>query len=199
MLPSCFRSIVHHSFHFRPSLQVASISTTAVRNNNEQDYGELVGVLKKEGEQRKLEEFDDDDPKGFSRVLSDVGLDSSYGTYKEKVRSFLPNRPLHPTEFSRARRIVAPRRQPKKWDLGLPTRKARYNDVFYQLGIDPVDECMNTTLLSHFVSRMGRVQRRAETELTMRSQRRLAKAIKRAKMMGILPTHSQSAGLFRLA
>jgi len=199
MLASCFRSIAHHSFHFRPSLQVASFSTSTVVRN-EQDYGQLVDVLEKTGMQRKLEEYDEnEDQKGFARVLSDVGLDSSYGTYKDKVRSFLPNRPLHPTEFSRARRIVAPRRQPKKWDLGLPTRKARYNDVFYQLGIDPVDECMNTTLLSHFVSRMGRVQRRAETELTMRSQRRLAKAIKRAKMMGILPTHSQSSGLFRLA
>lgn len=93
--------------------------------------------------------------------------------------------------------MVAPQRRPKKWDLGLPTKKARFADIFYQLGIDPVDECMNSALLGHFVTRMGRVEKRAETKLTMRSQRRLAKAIKRAKMMGIMPTHSKSPGLHK--
>ena len=80
----------------------------------------------------------------------------------------------------------------KPWDLGLPTRQAKYHDVFHQLNIDPMDECMNTTLLSSFVSKMGMVNKRALTKLTMRSQRKLSKAIKRAKMMGIMPIHSQS-------
>lgn len=89
-------------------------------------------------------------------------------------------------------RIQKPPKRFKPWDLGPPNREARYTDIFHQLDIDPVDECMNPTLLSHFVSKMGRVNKRAETKLTMRSQRRISKAIKRAKMMGIMPIHSQS-------
>jgi small subunit ribosomal protein S18 len=58
--------------------------------------------------------------------------------------------------------------------------------------IDPLDECMNTTLLSNFVTPMGRIEKRAVTRLTMKSQKRISKAIKRAKMMGIIPIHGRS-------
>jgi len=80
-------------------------------------------------------------------------------------------------------------RKPKPWDLGPPNRVAKVQDIFHLMEIDPVDECMNTTLLADYVTSMGRIQKRAETKLTTRSQRRLSKAIKRAKMMGILPIH----------
>jgi len=191
------RSILHQSLHFRPPLHAASFSSALVRKHKV--YDNLVGILEDQSRRAEVEEEDDDDERpAFTRVISEGGQDGSYGTYKERIRGFLRNRPLHPTEFSRARRVVTPRIIPKKWDLGLPTRRARFNDIFYQLGIDPVDECMNGALLSHFVTRMGRVQTRAETRLTMKSQRRVAKAIKRAKMMGILPIHSKSSGLLRL-
>jgi len=45
------------------------------------------------------------------------------------------------------------------------------------------------------VADMGRVLSRAETQLTWRSQRRLSKAIRRAKMMGIIPLHSRKSML----
>src|SRR5882762_7224095 len=97
--------------------------------------------------------------------------------------------PLHPTEFSRERRVHGRPRFPKPWDLGPPNNAARRSDVFHQMEIDPVNECMNSRLLLNYMTFMGRIKKRAETKLTMRSQKRVAKAIKRAKMMGIIPIH----------
>jgi small subunit ribosomal protein S18 len=71
--------------------------------------------------------------------------------------------------------------------LGPGAAESRRNDYFYQLGIDPLDEAMNPRLLSYFVSEMGKIKSRAENKLTWRNQRRLTKAIRRAKMMGIMP------------
>jgi small subunit ribosomal protein S18 len=79
--------------------------------------------------------------------------------------------------------------------LGPSAKESRRKDVFHQLGIDPLRESFNPTLLSHFVTDMGRVASRAETQLTWRSQRRLSKAIRRAKMMGIIPLHSKKPRL----
>jgi len=79
--------------------------------------------------------------------------------------------------------------------LGPPAKESRRKDVFHQLGIDPLRESFNPNLLSYFVTDMGRVAGRAETRLTWRSQRRLSKAIRRAKMMGIIPLHSKNPRL----
>lgn len=85
---------------------------------------------------------------------------------------------------------LLPREDPfrrKRALLGPGAAESRRNDWFYQLGIDPLDEAMNSRLLSYFVSDMGKIKSRAETKLTWRNQRRLTKAIRRAKMMGIMP------------
>ena len=68
-----------------------------------------------------------------------------------------------------------------------PGREARHSDVFLQLGIDPRREVDNVSLLSGYVTRLGKIQPRTVTGLTQRSQRLLGKAIKRAKHMGIIP------------
>ena len=72
--------------------------------------------------------------------------------------------------------------------VGPSAADSRYMDAFYQLGIDPLYEATNSILLSSFVTEMGKVKGRAETKLTWHSQRRLTRAIRRAKMMGIMPT-----------
>lgn len=75
--------------------------------------------------------------------------------------------------------------------LGPSKAESRRQDAFYQLGIDPLYEAQNSSLLSHFVTEMGRIQTRAETGLTWKTQRRLGKAIRRAKKMGIMPVFSR--------
>ncbi|KIO12667.1 hypothetical protein M404DRAFT_123841, partial [Pisolithus tinctorius Marx 270] len=67
------------------------------------------------------------------------------------------------------------------------SREARERDALRHFGIDPVYETSNTTLLASFITEMGKTKSRVETKLTTKTQRRLGKAIRRAKMMGILP------------
>jgi small subunit ribosomal protein S18 len=45
--------------------------------------------------------------------------------------------------------------------------------------------------MSAFVTEMGKIKPRSVTNLTWRSQRKLGKAIRRAKMMGIIPQLSR--------
>lgn len=81
--------------------------------------------------------------------------------------------------------------------LGPGAAESRRNDWFYQLGIDPLDEATNPRLLSYFVTDMGKVKSRAETKLTWHSQRRLSKAIRRAKMMGVMPILNKQVASYR--
>ena len=81
--------------------------------------------------------------------------------------------------------------------LGPGAAESRRNDWFYQLGIDPLNEATNPRLLSYFVTDMGKIKSRAETKLTWRNQRRLTKAIRRAKMMGIMPILNKHIPLYK--
>lgn len=45
--------------------------------------------------------------------------------------------------------------------------------------------------MSRFVTSMGKIKSRSETQLTWKNQRRIGKAIRRAKMMGIIPVLSR--------
>lgn len=105
-------------------------------------------------------------------------------------------KPLHPTfvfpqDFNMKARAV-PELPPKKLpQLGPRRAEAKRKDVFLQQNIDPLDEAMNSFIMSAFVTDMGKIKSRAETELTWRSQRRIGKAIRRAKNMGVIPILSR--------
>jgi small subunit ribosomal protein S18 len=81
--------------------------------------------------------------------------------------------------------------------LGPGAAESRRHDWFHQLDIDPLVEATNPQLLSYFVTDMGKIKSRAETKLTWRNQRRLTKAIRRAKMMGIMPILNKHIPLYR--
>ncbi|KAG1049503.1 hypothetical protein G6F43_008169 [Rhizopus delemar] len=59
-------------------------------------------------------------------------------------------------------------------------------DPFDVLGLDPLQEYKNYKLLSNFVSDMGKILPREQTGLTAKNQRKLAKAVKRARAMGLM-------------
>lgn len=95
---------------------------------------------------------------------------------------------------------LLPREDPfrrKRALLGPGATESRRSDWFYQLDIDPLDEATNPRLLSYFVTDMGKIKSRAETKLTWRNQRRLTKAIRRAKMMGIMPILYKQIPLYK--
>jgi len=84
----------------------------------------------------------------------------------------------------------------KKFAVGPSSKESKTHDVFHQMDIDPLHECMNSTLMSYFVTELGKIKGRAETKLTWRSQRRMGKAVRRAKMMGIIPFFSRRKLIF---
>lgn len=82
----------------------------------------------------------------------------------------------------------------KKPALFAPRRHiAEKYDPFFQLGLNPKkpslfdDSYKNVTLLAPYVSRMGKIHPRSETRLVQKNQRRVTKAIKRARAMLLMP------------
>ncbi|KAI9685092.1 MAG: hypothetical protein M1822_005484 [Bathelium mastoideum] len=73
----------------------------------------------------------------------------------------------------------------QKWR---PQRAAPKRDVFDQLGIDPRNEYKNFALLGEFMTETGRIKHSSVTGLRPRNQRRIAKAIRRAIGIGIMPS-----------
>lgn len=97
---------------------------------------------------------------------------------------------IKPSDLTPAK-CLNERRGPRRAVVAPPTPEARYKDIFRQLNLDPVDFALNPSVLSAYVSEMGKIYGRNITGLTSRSQRRLGKAIRRARMIGILPQLSR--------
>lgn len=97
----------------------------------------------------------------------------------------------NPNHLSREHRIKHTERRRKEPTMGPGRKLAQSIDVFRKLNIDPLDEFRNDLLLKSFVSEMGKINSRAKTGLTWRSQRRMGKAIRRARAMGIIPLWNQ--------
>ncbi|KAI9796567.1 MAG: hypothetical protein M1825_000610 [Sarcosagium campestre] len=62
------------------------------------------------------------------------------------------------------------------------------SDAFDVLGIDPLDEYKNFAMMAEFVTHTGRIRHGAETGLRAKNQRRLAKAVRRAVGLGLIPS-----------
>lgn len=72
--------------------------------------------------------------------------------------------------------------------LGPGRKRARQTDYFLAHNdINPLDEPLNVRLHSRFVTNMGKIMNRAQTQLTSKNQRRMGKAVRRARSMGIVP------------
>lgn len=61
-------------------------------------------------------------------------------------------------------------------------------DVVDILGINPIEEYRNFSMISEYVTMMGQIRHGRETGLRPKNQRRMAKAIRRAIGMGIHPS-----------
>ncbi|KAL8692215.1 MAG: hypothetical protein Q9218_002715 [Villophora microphyllina] len=68
------------------------------------------------------------------------------------------------------------------------TSKGGKQDVFDVLNIHPLDEFKNPSMMTEYVTSMGRLRHRRETGLRAVNQRRISKAVRRAVGMGLLPT-----------
>lgn len=70
----------------------------------------------------------------------------------------------------------------------LNSRKKGGRDLIDDLGIDPLREYKNFALMGEFVSELGRIKHSRETGLRAVNQRKMAKAIRRAIGIGIMPS-----------
>ncbi|KAL7748828.1 hypothetical protein RI367_005741 [Sorochytrium milnesiophthora] len=60
-------------------------------------------------------------------------------------------------------------------------------DVFKAMKKDPLKEYKDSTLLSYFITEAGSLMNRHQTSLSAKNQRKLSKAVRRARAMGLLP------------
>ncbi|KAK3066736.1 hypothetical protein LTR53_016787 [Teratosphaeriaceae sp. CCFEE 6253] len=70
-------------------------------------------------------------------------------------------------------------------------------DVLDSLGVDPRKHYKNFSMMAEYVSEMGRIKHRNETGLRPVSQRRMAKAIRRAIGTGLMPSVYRHPELLR--
>ncbi|KAG9051031.1 hypothetical protein FS837_000139 [Tulasnella sp. UAMH 9824] len=106
-----------------------------------------------------------------------------------------PSEFYSPNDFLRDRRVVTPRALSeihRPSGLGPSAGRSKLRDPFHILGLNPAKEFRNARLMSDFVTDMGMIKNRGATGLTRKNQRMVAKAIKRARNMGILPMFSKA-------
>ncbi|TFK43656.1 hypothetical protein BDQ12DRAFT_675343 [Crucibulum laeve] len=175
---ACFRNALRQPLH--SSHIVSRLSTSAVVRN----------------ERKATSPMDD-----LHGMLTDVAVEQEAkgGAEAESKRNrnqspFTPFR-LHsfvrPHELTYKARMQPPHISTRRPAVGPPPAQARYSDPFHQLGIDPLSLALNPAVLAEYVSDMGKIYGRSVTGLTSKSQRRIGKAIRRAKMMGIIPVLSK--------
>lgn len=81
--------------------------------------------------------------------------------------------------------------------LGPTKAVAVTQDLIHINGLNPGkpsladDSYKNAAILAQYVSEMGKIQGRASTGLTRKSQRMVGKAVRRARAMGLLPVMSR--------
>ncbi|KWU46669.1 hypothetical protein RHOSPDRAFT_31485 [Rhodotorula sp. JG-1b] len=116
------------------------------------------------------------DPASQVSVLRHLSRDQVISPQQLSPRNLLQPYPPRP-DFSQA------------FPLGPPTAYAHTHDPFIRYGLDPVEDAqLNPSLLSEFVTTMGKIKPRGKTGLQRKTQRKVGKAIRRARSMGIMPT-----------
>lgn len=79
-----------------------------------------------------------------------------------------------------------------------PRPRAGERDVLDQLGINPIKEYKNFSMMAEYVTEMGRIKGGVDTGLRPVNQRRMAKAIRRAIGTGLMPSVYKHPELLKL-
>ncbi|KAJ4318452.1 hypothetical protein N0V94_004407 [Neodidymelliopsis sp. IMI 364377] len=128
-------------------------------------------------------------PSLATRLARDAGLDRPTQTremieserrsnfQRQMYRKWQPGDVYSPHDLSGA--------EQKKWKFG---RKKPQSDAFDVLGINPINEYKNFTIMSEYMTEMGRIKHSNDTGLRPKNQRKIAKAIRRAIGLGLMPS-----------
>lgn len=112
------------------------------------------------------------------------------------IKRFYKSRNYDPASLNLTN-LYAPRQRRAAPLLGPSRAAAEKLDPLFKLRLRPGhpsledDSYKNPVLVSSYVSEMGKILPRKDTNLTMRSQREVAKAIRRLRAMGLIPTMSR--------
>ncbi|KAI0732971.1 mitochondrial ribosomal protein S18 [Fomitopsis betulina] len=159
-----------------------SVVATAKRHNSNMSMDSVADEFMSRGNAPLTPPSAESYPGGIS--YDEISLSSRGGFHFKRNEFISPQRLSH--------KALTKQPKPRRRSLLGPNRKESERlDMFHQLQIDPLHEAMNSRLLSYFVTEMGKIKPRSATKLTWRSQRRLGKAIRRAKMMGVIPVLSR--------
>ncbi|KAI9732864.1 MAG: hypothetical protein M1834_003803 [Cirrosporium novae-zelandiae] len=126
-------------------------------------------------------------------------LDKARTTYRDQQKSAAALE----ANLVKTRARALQRFQPRKWkggdvyaphDLGpiealkWRQRKRVAVDVFDALGINPLNEYKNFAMMGEYMTELGRIKHSSETGLRNVNQRKIAKAIRRAVGIGLMPS-----------
>jgi small subunit ribosomal protein S18 len=78
--------------------------------------------------------------------------------------------------------------------LGPSRKQLALSDPFKRLDLNVLTQPMNQELLYPFLTFMGKIQGRSQTGLSWKNQRRVGKAVRRARCMGVLSYFSGKEG-----
>lgn len=84
-----------------------------------------------------------------------------------------------------------------KWKKLRRKPRPRY-DVLDQLRLNPLEHYKNFSIMSEYITDMGRIRHSNETGLRPVNQRKMAKAIRRAMGMGLMPGVHRHPELLKL-
>lgn len=99
---------------------------------------------------------------------------------------------LSPAEMQKARRARSNAARGNTTN----TRKKGGRDLVDELAINPLKEYKNFAMMSEFMTDMGRIKHGKETGLRAVNQRKVARAIRRAIGIGIMPSVHKHPELF---
>ncbi|KAG8168437.1 hypothetical protein KVR01_001186 [Diaporthe batatas] len=140
----------------------------------------LTSLLEKSNAKQKIQFRKDDFAQSAKENTNSANL------ARQSTRNWKPGDIYAPHDLSpqEMRKWKAPK-QPSK-------------DIIDMLGLNPLDHYRNFSIMSEFMTTMGRIKHSKETGLRPVNQRKMAKAIRRSIGMGLHPsTHHHPMILFR--
>ncbi|KAK4156274.1 ribosomal protein S18 [Chaetomidium leptoderma] len=157
-------------------------------NANEDLYGLVATGLQRGGplsaeEQRQVME-QQHTPRAYVRDLRNNATTENY--MRQMPRRWKTGDVYAPRDLSP--------REMRKWRQ--PKRPNR--DIVDMLGFSPLDNYRNFSLISEFMTPMGRIEHSSKTGLRPVNQRKMAKAIRRAIGMGLHPSVHKHPEILRL-
>ncbi|KAF9247346.1 hypothetical protein BU15DRAFT_39462 [Melanogaster broomeanus] len=171
------RAAARQSARIRPSFPLVGIrfnSSSSLQNDRDVLSNILAEVADRQDEQTFF-------PAGHSQ--------DTWQSQGQR-RQFSLNMFIRPHFWSHEHRFKKQRQNLIRPAVAPGRREALEHDVLHYHGIDPLWETSNPSLLSSFVTVMGKIKPRSANRITTKTQRRMGKAIRRARMMGVIPFFS---------